>query len=69
MWDFASPVIMYWPVLNGVSWHGHDNTVYNSGANPHDGFVNYNKMPGTLGPNNNVVTRPPPVPTQPARIA
>ncbi len=63
IWDFEYPVIMY-----GSGWHVHDNTIFNSGANPYSGLLNYSKTVGTQG-NNTVLSRPPAVPPRPDRIA
>jgi hypothetical protein len=63
IWDFDYPVIMY-----GSGWRVHDNTVYNSGANPYTGFLNYSNTDGRLY-NNTILTRRPAVPSRPARTA
>lgn len=62
IWDFEYPVIMY-----GSGWHVHDNTVFNSGANPYSGLLNYSKTAGALG-KNTILTRPPAVPPHPDRV-
>jgi hypothetical protein len=62
IWDFEYPVIMY-----GAGWNVHENAVYNSGANPYSGFLNYSNTPGRLS-NNTVLARQPAVPSRPVRI-
>jgi hypothetical protein len=63
IWNFSYTIMTY-----GGGWNVHDNMIYNDGSGPSFGTLNNGKGTGTFGPEN-IVTSPPPVPAQPARIA
>ena len=62
IWNFSYTIMTY-----GDGWNVHDNTIYNDGSDASFGTLNNGKGRGIFG-RDNIVTSPPPVPPQPARI-